>query len=95
MEPLVDAAGVLGADGLTGGCTPRMSEALRQTRTGRRTSARLPSNCIASTASPATMAAVVPLWQLTDPSLTGASLEGFRTADVDLYQDIERWKSRI
>jgi tetratricopeptide (TPR) repeat protein len=90
-EPLVDAARVLGEDGLAGGCSAPMSRALgelQRAATWDEAVARLHRiDRIAHDE-----VAVVPLWQLTDTFAYRKNLEGINAGTLSLYQDVEQWK---
>ncbi len=90
-EPLVDAPRVLGADGLTGGCSAPMGQALRelvQAANWSEAAARL--RRIDRLAHDEV--AVLPLWQLTDYFAYRKNLAGINAATLSLYQDVEAWK---
>jgi hypothetical protein len=89
-EPLVDARRVLGEDGLTGGCSPAMSLALRhlaeaadwqQAAARLRTIQRLADQ----------EAAVIPLWQLSDHYACREELKGVGSQPISLYENVEHW----
>ena len=90
-EPLVDAARVLGEDGLAGGCSSPMSRALgelQRAATWDEAVARLHRiDRIAHDE-----VALVPLWQLTDTFAYRKNLEGIKPGTLSLYQDVEQWK---
>ena len=90
-EPVVDARRVLAADGLSGGCSPYMSLALRQldeavdwrqVRDKLRQIHRIAHHDVA----------VVPLWQLTDYFAYHRSLGDVGAGPVSLYQNVEQWR---
>ena len=90
-EPVVDAPRVLGEEGLAGGCSAAMSQALGQLAAATRWSdavARLHRiDRIAHDE-----VAVVPLWQLTDCFAYRKGFEGINPKTLSLYQDVEQWK---
>ncbi len=91
-EPLVDARRVLGENGLTGGCSPYMSLALRQldeavewdqVRDCLRRVHRIAHEDVA----------ILPLWQLVDYFACHENLHGIAGGgNVSLYQNIEKWR---
>jgi ABC-type transport system substrate-binding protein len=89
-EPLVDARRVLGEDGLTGGCSPAMSLALRQLAEAadwQQVAARLRTvHRLADQE-----AAVIPLWQLTDHCAYREQLKGVGSQPISLYENVEQW----
>ncbi|HEU5430251.1 MAG TPA: hypothetical protein VFU81_01235, partial [Thermomicrobiales bacterium] len=94
QEPLVDAARLLGPDGLAGGAAPYMVLALRElsVATGWG-AARKKLQQIHRLADDDT--AVIPLWQLTEFFAYHRSLEGPRPKPVTFYQDIEHWQGKF
>lgn len=90
-EPLVDARRLLGEDGLTGGCSPYMSLALRQldeaveweqVRDCLRRIHHLTYENVS----------IVPLWQTMEHFAYHDSLRGISLGGVVLYQNIEQWR---
>ncbi len=90
-EPAVDARRLLGEDGMTGGCSPYMSQALRQLDAARDWDEvkqhlhdihRIAHDDVA----------IVPLWQLTDHFAFRTNLRGIAAAPISLYQHVERWE---
>ncbi|HUY87587.1 MAG TPA: ABC transporter substrate-binding protein [Pirellulales bacterium] len=94
QEPLVDAARLLGPNGLAGGATPYMVLALRELNgaTGW-AAARKKLQQIHRLADDDT--AVIPLWQLTEFFAYHRSLEGLRPKPVMFYQDVEHWQGKF
>ena len=94
QEPLVDAARLLGPDGLAGGATPYMVLALRElsAATGW-AAARRKLQQIHRLADDDT--AVIPLWQLTEHFAYHRSLQGLGAKPVLLYQDVEQWQGKF
>ena len=90
-EPLIDAPRVLGEDGLTGGSSAPMGQALRKlAQAASWSDAGVCLHRIDRLAHDEV--AVVPLWQLTDYFAYRKSLEGIAAATFSLYQDVEAWK---
>lgn len=90
-EPVVDARRLLGEDGMSGKCSPYMSQALRrldeavewgQVRTCLHRVHRLAHADVA----------VVPLWQVVDHFAYRERVRGISTRPVSLYQNIEQWR---
>jgi tetratricopeptide (TPR) repeat protein len=90
-EPLVDARRLLGEDGLSGGCSPQMSLALRQLDQAAdwsqvcaqlRRIHRVAHDDVA----------VIPLWQLPDHFVCQVGLQGIDSAPITLYENIEKWQ---
>lgn len=91
-EPVVDARRLLGEDGMSGGCSPYMSLALRQLEAAsdwqsvgrilRHTIHRIAHDDVA----------VLPLWQLTDHFAYHEDLSGIGTRPISLYQNVEDWQ---
>jgi ABC-type transport system substrate-binding protein len=90
-EPLVDARRILGEDGMTGGCSPFMTLALRQLDEAVDWSQVRDSlhrvHHIAFDDS-----AVLPLWQLIECFAYNQSLRGVAARPVSLYQGVEQWR---
>ena len=90
-EPLVDARRVLGEEGMTGGCSPYMTLALRQLDEAvdwsqvRDCLHRVHRIAFDETA-------IVPLWQLVEYFVYRDSLRGIAIKPVSLYQNIEQWR---
>lgn len=94
QEPLVDAARLLGPDGIAGGATPYMVLALRQLSTAAAWSAaRKKLQQIHQLTDDDT--AVIPLWQLTEFFAYHRSLEGIGARPVTLYQNVEQWRGKF
>lgn len=90
-EPVVDARRILGADGLTGGCTPHMAQALREVeQAGNWSQVRNALRQVHRVAFAET--AVIPLWQLDEYFAYHESLTGVSKRPVTLYDDVERWR---
>lgn len=91
QEPLVDAARLLGPEGIAGGATPYMVLALRQLSAASGWSAarkklqQIHQLCDDDTA-------IIPLWQLTEFFAYHRSLEGIGSRPVSLYQNVEQWR---
>ena len=90
-EPLVDARRVLGEEGMTGGCSPYMTLALRQldeavdwgeVRDCLHRVHRIAYDDVA----------VLPLWQLVEHFVRHESLRGVGARPVSLYQNVEQWR---
>lgn len=90
-EPVVDARRLLDHDGISGGASPYMTQALRQLdeapdwiQVGDKLHQvhRLAHQEVA----------LVPLWQMTDHFAYHASLKGVGSRPVSLYQNIENWQ---
>jgi len=90
-EPVVDADRLLGEQGLTGGCSPYMRQALRQldlaiewaeVREHLRRIHRLAYEEVV----------LLPLWQLLDQFAYRENLRGIPERPVALYQNIEQWR---
>jgi ABC-type transport system substrate-binding protein len=90
-EPVVDARRLLGENGISAGCSPYMSLALRkldeagnwrEVSQALRQIHRVAHDDVA----------VVPLWQLVDYFAYHQSLHGIGPQPVTLYQDIEQWR---
>ncbi len=94
QEPLVDAARLLGPEGIAGGATPYMVLALRQLSAAAGWSAarkklqQIHQLCDDDTA-------VIPLWQLTEFFAYHRSLEGIGSRPVALYQNVEQWRGKF
>jgi ABC-type transport system substrate-binding protein/tetratricopeptide (TPR) repeat protein len=94
QEPLVDAARLLGPEGIAGGATPYMVLALRQLSAAAGWSAarkklqQIHQLCDDDTA-------VIPLWQLTEFFAYHRSLEGIGSRPVALYQNVEQWRGQF
>lgn len=90
-EPVVDARRLLGSDGLVGGSSAFLDQALRQLEEANDwRSAReklLEIHKIADDD-----AAIIPLWQLTDYFAYHTNVSGIGSRPVQLYQNIERWQ---
>jgi len=90
-EPVVDARRLLGPSGMSGGCSPYMSLALRQLQDASRwPEVRARLRQIHRLAHDEV--AVVPLWQLTDHFAYRRSLQGAGTRPVSLYQNVQQWQ---
>ncbi len=90
-EPVVDARRLLGEEGLSGGSSTFMSQALRQLDEATdwaQVAARL--RYIHWLAQKET--AVIPLWQLVDHFAYHRSLKGLGSGPVSLYQNVETWE---
>jgi ABC-type transport system substrate-binding protein len=90
-EPLVDARRVLGEEGISGGCSPYMTLALRQldeavdwkqVRECLHTVHRISYDD----------AAIIPLWQLVEYFACHDSIKGVAPRPVSLYQNVEQWR---
>jgi hypothetical protein len=90
-EPLVDARRVLGEDGISGGCSPYMTLALRQldeavdwkqVREYLHAVHRISYDD----------AAIIPLWQLVEYFACHDSIKGVAPRPVSLYQNVEQWR---
>jgi len=91
-EPLIDARRLLGKNGMSAGCSPYMSLALR--RLERATDwQQVHDSLLAIHRIAHDDVAVVPLWQLTDHFAYHVSLGGVGAKPVSLYQNIEQWKA--
>lgn len=92
-EPVIQARRLLGPDGLTGGCSPYMSLALRkldEARNWPEVRKRQPAvHRIAYDD-----LAVIPLWQTVNSFAYRKYLTGIGDNPVVLYQNIENWKFR-
>ena len=89
-EPLIDARRVLGEDGLTGGCSPAMSLALRQLAEAadwQQAGARLRQIHRLAHQD----AAVIPLWQLSDQFAYREELKAVGSEPISLYENVEQW----
>jgi ABC-type transport system substrate-binding protein len=90
-EPLVDARRILGEDGMSGGCSPYMTLALRQLDEAvdwsqvRECLHRVHHIAFDDTA-------VIPLWQLIECFAYHQSLRGIAARPVSLYQGVEQWR---
>ncbi len=93
-EPLVDARRLLAADGLVGGASPYMSQALRHVdaaESWKEASAALREvHRIAHDDE-----ALVPLWQLTEHLAYHQSLRGVGKRPATLYQRVEQWQGGL
>lgn len=90
-EPLVDARRVLGEEGMSGGCSPYMTLALRQLDEAVDWSQV--RDCLHRVHRIAyDDAAILPLWQLVEYFVYHDSLRGIATKPVSLYQNVELWR---
>lgn len=93
-EPVVDARRLLGADGLTGGCSAYMDQALRSLDAARNwgeVRSRLREvHRIAHRE-----ATVIPLWQTVNYFAYRKTLQNVGQRPVTLYQNVEAWQTRI
>jgi tetratricopeptide (TPR) repeat protein len=91
-EPLVDAHRLLGAEGMTGSCSPYMTLALRQLDEAvdwSQVRDRLHRiHCISYDD-----VAILPLWQLVEQFAYHESLRGVAASPVSLFQNIEQWRA--
>ncbi len=87
----MDAPRLLGAEGLTRGCSSPMSQALGELAAATRwTDAVACLHRIDRVAHDEV--AVVPLWQLSDCFAYRKGFEGIKARTLSLYQDVEHWK---
>lgn len=91
-EPLVDARPLLGADGMSGGCSPYMDLALRQLNEAADWPQVRQHLCRIHRIAHDDVA-VVPLWQLTDHFACRKELTGVAEQPVTLYDSVERWQT--
>jgi ABC-type transport system substrate-binding protein len=94
QEPLVDAARLLGPEGVIGEASPYMNLALVQlAKATNWAEARQILQRIHQLA--ADDIAIIPLWQLTEHFAYHRSLQGIGATPVLLYQDIESWRGTV
>ncbi len=90
-EPVVDARRLLGEDGMSGGCSPYMSQALR--RLDEAVEWGEVRYCLHSIHRIAhDEAALIPLWQVVDHFAHNRRVRGIASRPVSLYQNIEQWR---
>lgn len=90
-EPLVDARQFLGESGISGGCSPYMTLALRQLDEA--VDWAQVRDCLHRVHRIAyDDAAILPLWQLVEHFAYHDSLQGVAGKPVSLYQNIEQWR---
>ena len=92
-EPVVDAAAVLGAEGLTGRCSDPMAAALRKLHAARNwnqvRAALLEVHRLAHGDLP-----FLPLWQTAKHYAFRRTLSGLPEETVQLYSDVASWRKR-
>ena len=90
-EPLVDARRVLGEDGISGGCSPYMTLALRQLDEA--VDWKQVRECLHAVHRISyDDAAIIPLWQLVEYFACHSSIRGVAARPVSLYQNVEQWR---
>ena len=90
-EPLVDARRVLGEDGISGGCSPYMTLALRQLDEA--VDWKQVRDCLHTVHRISyDDAAILPLWQLVEFFACHDSIRGVAAKPVSLYQNVEQWR---
>ncbi|MFZ5829055.1 MAG: ABC transporter substrate-binding protein, partial [Planctomycetota bacterium] len=90
-EPAFDLPRLLGEEGLTGGCTPYMSELLRQLlRAG--SSADLQARCRAIHRLVNAETSVLPLWQWVEHYAYRSDLSGVVRPVSSVYEGVEGWR---
>ena len=91
-EPIIDAGRLLGPKGLTGGCSPYMSLALRKLEdAGTWPDVRMRMRDVHQIAYDDV--AVIPLWQTVNYfAYRGSRIDGIGDRPVILYQNIEDWQ---
>ncbi len=90
-EPLVDARRVLGEEGISGGCSPYMTLALRQLDEA--VDWKQVRECLHAVHRISyDDAAIIPLWQLVEFFACHDSIKGVAPRPVSLYQNIEQWR---
>ncbi|HET6883887.1 MAG TPA: ABC transporter substrate-binding protein [Pirellulales bacterium] len=94
QEPLVDAARLLGPEGILGQASPYMTQALVQlARSTNWQEARLILQRIHQLT--ADEAAIIPLWQFPEHFAYHKSLKGIGAKPVLLYQNVESWQGSV
>jgi ABC-type transport system substrate-binding protein len=90
-EPVTDARRLLGPNGMVGGCSAYLEQALRQLdEVGGWKAARDRLLEVHRVAFQDT--AVIPLWQITDHVAYNRNIGGIGQRPVSLYQNIEKWR---
>ena len=94
QEPLVDAARLLGVDGVVGDASPYLNLALVQlAKATNWQEARQILQRVHQVA--ADDVAIIPLWQMPEHFAYHRSLKGIEARPVLLYQSVERWKGVV